>query len=251
MTTSGSFEAPASPVTTSAPAPSAGGSVSSSVLLTFRDTIRSISPPWLQTGNAEKIMYSFGVHMDLLGDAIAASVKLRFPGLYSVDSLPYLGRERRIRRGRYDSDSSYANRLQRWLDDHRRRGGPYAMLEQIHAHFAPNNFPVELVYASGRRFSMDVDGNIVMDDIVWTPPGPVDTLKWARWWLFYHWPTPVYGDGLWGDPGTWGDGGVWGSSLSPADVQDLRLVPREWNAAHAIGRIVLISPVETVSIGVE
>ena len=40
---------------------------------------------------------------------------------------------------------------------------------------------------------------------------------------------------------TWGDGQVWGSSLTPAEVTDLRLVPREWNAAHCFGEIVLLT----------
>jgi hypothetical protein len=209
-------------------------------VLTHRDTIRAISPPWLQRGIAEKILYSIAIHLDGLTDAVTAGVKLRFPNLYSNESLPLIGRERRISRGRIETDGVYASRLARWLDDHRRRGGPFAMLSQLHAHFAPANFPIELVYHSGRRFSMDTDGNVTMDDIVWAFDD--ESTKWARWWLFYAWPTPLETDGIWSDPGTWDDGGVWDSNLSPAEVRDIRLVPREWNAAHALGRIVLMSP---------
>jgi hypothetical protein len=186
---------------------------------TFRDSIRKRSPPWLRRGLAERILYSLAVHLDILGDAVAAGVKLRFPGVYSADSLPYLGRERRMSRGRTELDAAYATRLDRWLTDHRMRGGPYALLAQIHAHYAPNNFPVELIYYSGRRFSMDVAGNVTRDDIAWTPDA--NAAKWARWWLVYH-------TDLW-------------AAEAPTDdeIEDLRLVPRQWNAAHCQGHIVL------------
>jgi hypothetical protein len=218
-------------------------------LTTFRDTIKKVSPTWLKTGVAETLLYAIAVTLDALGDGVAAGVKLRFPGMYSAESLPVIGRERRIRRGRFEPDSTYANRLIRWLDDHRRRGGPYALLAQLHAQYAPANFSIELRYASGRSFVMNLDGSVMRGDVVWTPPG--DPARWARWWLFYQWPTAIDGDGVWGDPGTWGDGGVWGSNLTPVEIRDLRLVPREWNAAHAIGRLVLISPLQTVNISAE
>jgi hypothetical protein len=163
---------------------------------------------------------------------------MRFPGYYSVESLPVIGRERRIRRGRIETHEVYATRLRRWLDDHRRRGGPYALLAQLHAHFAPDNFPIALVYRNGRRFAMKADGTVTRDVIAWEPDH--EPAKWARWWLIYQWPEELLDDGHWGDPGTWGDGGVWGSSLSPQQVTDLRLVPKEWNAAHCFGRLILV-----------
>jgi hypothetical protein len=207
-------------------------------MLTFRDTIRQISPPWLRRGNAEKLLYALALPFDALAEAVASAVKLRFPGVYSPESLPYLGRDRRIRRGRNENSHVYAERLTRWLDDHRSRGGPYAMLAQLHAHYAPEAFDIELVYFSGRTFSLDPDGNVTISDIEWLPDA--DEAKWARWWLFFHWPDPIGLDGTWGDGALWGDGGVWGYDLSSEDVDDLRSVPREWNAAHAVGRLVLL-----------
>lgn len=206
-------------------------------MVTFRDTLRKLSPPWLQRGTAEKILYSIGVHLDGLGDALFAAVKLRFPG-YASDALPYIGRERRIRRGRTESDAVYASRLQRWLDDHRGRGGPYAMLAQLFAHYAPANFRIDLVYRNGRRFAMDAAGNVTRDD-----PWVTNVADWAKWTLYYFWPvTPSPAAAYWGDVGrTWGDGKVWGSTLTVDEVVDLRIVPREWNAAHALGEIVLLT----------
>lgn len=187
-------------------------------LPTFRDRLRAISPPWLQRGLAEKILYSLGIQVDAFGDALGAAVKYRFPGLYGSDSLPIIGRERRIRRGRIETDDVYGPRLTRWLTDHRRRGGPYALLAQLYAYYAPSTFPITLVYYSGRRYSMDASGVVTRDDIVWSPDS--STSQWARWWLFFH--TDIFG------------------TPSAEDIADIKIVPREWNAQHCLGYVVIL-----------
>jgi len=215
-------------------------------MLTFRDSLRKRVPWWLQFGWAERLLFAIGVHLDRLGDAAAAAVKFRFPGLYSDESMPLIGRERRIRRGRNEPASSYALRLRGWLDEtgHPTRGGPYAMLAQLHAYYAPNNFPIRLVYRSGRAFDMDVDGNVTKLDVAWSPDDEPE--KWARWWLIYEWPEALppkrkYGDGI-----KYGEGAVYGSGLTSTETYDIRVLPREWNTAHAIGKVILLSPGATI-----
>lgn len=189
-------------------------------LSTFRDTIRKLSPPWLQNGLAEAILYTLGLQVDIFGDALVAGVKQRFPGFYSYESLPLIGRERRILRGRTEDDATYAGRLTRWLVDHQRRGGPYALLSQLYAYYAPTRFPIKLVYSSGRRYSMDTSGTITRDDIVWAPDSL--TTLWARWWLFFE--TDIFG--------------------TPSDdvIEDIKAIPRAWNAGHCLGYVVLLPP---------
>jgi hypothetical protein len=94
------------------------------------------------------------------------------------------------------------------------------LLAQLHAYYAPNNFTVELVYRNGRRFTLATDGNVTVDDIDFS----VDLLpeQWARWWLFFYLPP---------DAAT--------PPLSEAELANYRLVPREWNAAHPLGTLVL------------
>jgi hypothetical protein len=189
-------------------------------LLTFRDTIKSISPPWLQTGLAERILYSMAVQCDAFGDALVAGVKQRFPGLYSFDSLVLLGRERRIERGLVEGDAAYAERLTQWLVDHRRRGSGLALLKQLFLHYAPNNFTIDLLYYAGAvHFRMTADGVITRNLIDFHPD--TNAAKWARWWLFYN-------------TDRWAD-----VPPTAAELQDLRLVPNAWNAAHCFGTIVL------------
>lgn len=225
------------------PAPSGSGSGSvptgnTTTPATFRDLVRQKSPGWLQGGLGEKILYTFGVHLDGFADALTGAIKARFPGLYTPESLGMIGRDRRIRRGRVEADANYAVRLQRWLDDHRHRGGPYAMLGQLHAHYAPNNFQIDLVYASGRRFRLTTSGEVMRDD-AWQAVAA----NWATWTLYYAWPkVPSPASVLWGGGRLYGSGEVWGSTLTVEEVTDLRLIPREWGAAHAIGNLVLLTP---------
>lgn len=200
------------------------------VIKKFRDTIRRLSPPWLQNGLAERILYSFGVQLDAFSDALLEGVQRRFPGYKGAyDSLAPLGRERRIYRGQLEGDAAYAARLTGFFASHRTRGGPYALLTQLYHYFAPDYFQIDLIYYSGRRFTLDktlldggasVDEAITRDDVTWTPD--TDSARWARWWLLY------YTD-------------QWAVTPPTAEeIAELRLVPRQWNAAHPIGTIVLL-----------
>jgi hypothetical protein len=207
--------------------------------ITFRDSLRKLSPRWLQGAIGGRLLYSMAVQMDALADACVEAVKLRYPGAAPSEALSYIGRDRRMSRGIAEPDDTYAARLRGWLDAHAGRGGPYAMLAQIRAHYLPTTFSAQLVYRSGRRYSMDTSGVVTVDTI----PFDINDVpeKWARFWLFYAWPFPVDADGTWDSAGLWDDGGVWDSTLSSLEVADLRLVPREWSAAHAQGVVVLLS----------
>lgn len=193
-----------------------------SIVHTFRDKLRQLSPPWLTRGNAEKYLYAMGVQVDAFGDALVASVKLRFPNVYSDESLPLIGRERRIARGSLESAATYADRLTVWLDDHRRRGGPYAMLAQLRAYYLPLILTADLIYRSGRQYRLNADGTVTRSDIVFNPdPFPA---MWARWWLI------ITSDILPPHP------------MTPTQLSDAALVPTEWNAAHCFGNVIVLRP---------
>jgi hypothetical protein len=196
----------------------------------FRDAIREVSPPWLQYGTAWKLLYVFGLHLDALVEMATAGVQSKFPGLYSNESLELVGRDRRITRGRLESDKNYAERMIPWLDDHRARGNPYPLLRQLRGHFAPLQFQMDVVYQSGTRRSMAPNGEITRDTIAWSPDTRTDL--WSRFWLVLFWPTPIADDGIWADPAVWNDGGTWDSELSVEEVDDFRGVPRDWSAEH-------------------
>jgi hypothetical protein len=192
-------------------------------LETFRDRmLMRWTPPWLARGNNAKFMWSIAFQADVMAEAMVAAIASRFPGVYSYDTLPLIGRERRIARGPAETDQSYAGRLIRWLDDHRRRGNGYTLLAQIHAYHRPNNFPVELVYRSGRHFVMNVAGAITRGISPSFAPNTYPE-QWARWWLFYR--TDAHDL----------------DNLPNQIAADFAHVPREWNAAHCIGTIVVMT----------
>lgn len=199
--------------------------VHTELLHTYRDDLRKVSPTWLQRGLAEAILYSMGVHVDALADALVAGMVQRFPGAYSFESLALLGRERRIERGIHETDAAFAQRLTLWLLAHQKRGGPYALLGQLYYHYSPDLFPIDLVYANGRSFHLDptqpLEQSVTRSNTAFAPDG--DTAKWARWWLIY------YTDRWASTPPT------------EAEIADLRLVPRAWNAAHPNGTIIIMS----------
>jgi hypothetical protein len=208
---------------------------------TFRDAVLRVTPRWLQNRNASRLLYAMAAQLDAVVDGVTAGIEMTMPGRYSDETLPIHGRQRRIRRGPSESAESYATRLKRWWGDHRRRGGPYAMLEQVRAFWAPSEFDVALVYRSGRRFQMDGDtGAVTIDDIDWSNLDD-DPDKWARWWLFYEWPESIAADGSWESDGVWDDGGVWDSDLTVEDVANIRAVPEDWNNMHCFGTVVLLS----------
>ena len=179
---------------------------------TFRDLMRQISPPWLQRGLAEKIGYAITVQVDAMGEALDAGMRMRFPNVYSAETLPVIGRERRIRRGRNEAAATYAARLRRWLQDHQRRGGPHALLAQLRGYYLPLAFPVALWWPSGARYLMDTDGTITRDVVAFP-----QTAAWARWTLM-----------------------LFTDALPSISATDLAAVPKDWNAAHPIGTVVVM-----------
>lgn len=224
-------------------------------IMTYRATGNKTLPRWLRkgfdgpVGIAGKVMYALFIVIDDCASMLIAGVKRRFPGyLGEYDSLPLIGAQRRIARGPLETDAGYAARLIPWLDCHRTRGGPYAMLAQLYG-FWSGAFQIALVYTSGKRFLLHTDGTITRDYIAgWAGYG-VDSMgrTLAQWKLFFQWPTAIGNDGLWGSVGStgnafWGDGGIWGVDLTAAQVQNLLLVPTEWNAAHTHGTVCLLPP---------
>jgi hypothetical protein len=218
-------------------------------LRTFRDTFEALTPRWLKKayGYAHKLLYTFFVHADAIGDGAIFGARRRFPGYDEYDSLDLTGRDRKIRRGRSETDAVYASRQLRWLTDHATRGNAYALLTQLHAHYAASPLYTSttdgtyatLMGRNGVRYKLYAEGGIDRDTVVgWDPDGSPPE-QWARWWLGIQL-EEFASDGIWSDPGTWDDGGVWDSNLTAAEVADIRLIPKEWGNGHSIGYIVLL-----------
>lgn len=137
--------------------------------------LRSV-PPWLQRTHGARLLGGIGDVIDVLVQRALEAVTLRFPRASETTALPYIGRDRRIRRGPAEPASTYAVRLRSWWGDHQTRGGPHVLLRQLHAYllgFAPGR--IDLVYQSGTRFLCDeATGAITRSDITWGGDGDLE-----------------------------------------------------------------------------
>jgi len=213
-----------------------------------------VSPPWLRRVVGGAIMKGIGTPVDTEQNRSAEGVELRFPGggangvSIHPDALGLIGRERRILRGPGELDSVFADRLRAWWDSHLTRGGPYALLGQMHAFFlATNNVPIQYISNLGAEVTVAADGTFTRGTVAgWLGDGAVPP-SWARFFLVLY----LDGDTLSfvltdaaGDP-IFTAGGepilVTTSiyALTAADLDLICSVPREWNAAH-VDRIYIV-----------
>jgi len=96
-----------------------------------RDTIKEISPPWLATGVAEKLMYDFGLSADALLEKMNQAMRAHMPGAGTETALVFLGNDRVIPQGPYEANEDYAGRLQRAYEAWQRAGSRRAVLSQV------------------------------------------------------------------------------------------------------------------------
>jgi hypothetical protein len=141
-----------------------------------------VLPPWLLRTEGMRLVGGLADVIDDHRARLVAAVKLRLPGLYSLEGVDMIGRERRLRRGPSEGAPVFAARLRRWWEDHRTRGGGRALLEQMRAYLDGTHAPpFEAISYRGVRHAMDVGGVVTRDTITW---GTDESGLWARLWVF-------------------------------------------------------------------
>lgn len=209
----------------------------------FRYLRRFLAPRWLTEGEGGLVGYT----LDSLKDAFVERVRL---GLYArlpqndptgqttapTDALTAMGRDRREIRGMFDTDITYAARLRTWLDDRRRSGNPFMLMQKLAEYTGPTP-SFRTVDNSGNWYSRAADGTetALLKQANWNWDDEPD--RWSRFWVI------VYPNGLWEiEDVDWGDGGdtVWGANqttdmLGVSATQDhvvsLRHLVNDWKPA--------------------
>jgi len=186
---------------------------------TFRDGFTRRVPSWLRGTNAGAFVYTIGLHMDLLVDMMVSAAKKPLPGAQAPhDTLALLSEDRGILRGPNEAPLDYALRLRRWRQSNEGRGGPYQLLEQTQAYFAGFEImPIDVTYKSGRRFSIDANGDITQDDV--TPWDIADGNSNPTRWIMCIRPAVDY------------------PSLTD---EQITAVPFSWNALQCKGQCVVL-----------
>lgn len=157
-------------------------------LPSFLLMFEAVMPPWLMRTEGLKLIGGIADVIDDHRDRAVAGVKLRLPGLYTLEGVDMIGRERRLRRGPNEDAELFAARLLRWWEDHRTRGNGYALLEQMLAYLVDTiDPPYEVISYRGVRHEIDANGAITRDSVTW---GTDETGMWARLWVFLYDPDP-------------------------------------------------------------
>ncbi len=184
----------------------------------FTQLYKFLVPSWLAEGEGDRILYSLARIKDVLVNRARRGLQARMPRRAGPSALALIAADRKILRGREESDAHYAERLTRWRypKQHRVRGNAWSMLDQIHEYLGGNGW----LYSYDSRANLRIRGlrtdtfELSRDHeeyfyaysapYVWGVLDPV--VNWARFWVILNvnpglpWitATPGYGPTLWG-----------------------------------------------------
>lgn len=94
-------------------------------------------PAWVLGPNFGKVVYAFGLLMDMSTEWLVQGIQQRFPLVCDEGALPWLSRDLGIRRGYRESNAAFRIRLSKWATTWARAGIPFAIAEQAQAYFWP------------------------------------------------------------------------------------------------------------------
>jgi hypothetical protein len=223
----------------------------------FRLARKKLGPPWITEGDGELLGYSLDLMKETLVERVRQGLLVRFPQngpngeTAPLDALVTMGRDRRVVRGLFDTDAEYAARLKLWLDDRRRCGNPYMLLQKLSEYLGP--LPsFRTVDARGNWFSRAADGTetALLQQENWDWSGDAIGERWSRFWVIIY-PNTLWvanaddwGATTWGDP-DWGDSAeTWGSTAPTEHVQTVRAIVADWMPAgtRCVNIIIALDP---------
>lgn len=195
-------------------------------------------PSWLTTGEGERVLYSLGLLCDGYLQRLYEGVLARFPQFAPSDALSYLGRDRKITRGIGESDASFSARLVQWLDDHRVRGNPFALMRQLRA-FCQADVRLRTVDRNGNWYTLERDGSTSVDLATgeWDWDG-VSTDLWARFWVIIY---PTADGRPWKQTQTWGESETIGTTATANEVSTVKSIIKAWKPAGTTCEWVIIA----------
>ena len=219
--------------------------------MNFRGLIGTIAPPWLNRQWGERLLYTFGLHIDAIAEAARQGVRARAPGADGTpsDALLQIGRDRVITRGKYESDQVYAGRLSRAFDSWARAASLEGLTRAVQALLLDADTKAKAItwwglwasipswggpisYTFGSRtawhWGYQLGGDITPQD--WTPVFVIIYPSAPG-----EWEQATLGSGLLLGSGSWSVG----VAEPPEVVQAARLVARQWKSATTIVRVIV------------
>ncbi len=216
---------------------------------TLRTALLKWIPPWLSPrglkDKAFRILYGIALIVDAAIQSAIEAVEARLPGIGTFTALYLIGRDRRIKRGRAETDAAFAERLKRWRYDWQRAGNPYAIMRQLQGYVYPKKPRMRIVNEQGTWYTLNTDGTVSRIALGgnWDWDTQDEILK-SRFWII------IYSTGAeapWSRDGTWNDGEVWGTnattwgSTATADqVADIRSIVSDFKSATGLCQNIII-----------
>ena len=161
----------------------------------LRDLIKTISPTWLQTGVAEKLLYTLGLDGDALLEKLNQGMRAHIPGQGDTSALPLLGSDRLLTQGFNESAASFGARLSMAFDDWSHAGNARSVLRQVLAYVSPPQPNARYVsqssvwdeYLPGDNTAATAPRHYLANNWNWdktTRPMPAQSF-WRRWLILY------------------------------------------------------------------
>lgn len=217
----------------------------------FRGTLDKYCPSWLKPRPGGKdrgyrYLYALAFLADVGIDFAIECKSARFPGIGTPTALPYISRDRQIRRGFAEPDDVFSLRVLSFRDDHRTQGNWLTLMRMVRAYLYPFKPRMRIVNNRGTWYTLNPDDThqVVKDAGNWNWDG--NTALRSRAWLI------IYSDaGPWEEPGGWGDGDApawggepattWGTTATPEQVASVQAIIDEWRSGTALYVNVIIA----------
>jgi hypothetical protein len=181
----------------------------------FRTVRRFLGPSRFTTdGESGLVGYALDIMKDGFVERVRQGLLARFPqndatgaATAPPDALVAMGRDRRVARGIFDTDVTYAARLRLWLDDRRTSGNPFTLMRQLAGYTGAGTVSFRTVDNSGNWYARDAAGveTSSLKLANWNWDG--SSALWSRGWVI------IYPGTLWTAEGTLGDGTLYGDAV--------------------------------------
>lgn len=206
----------------------------------FRAAIKEIGPPWLQGYYGYRLLYSMGIQLDAISEYLRMGVLQRMPGQAQSAALPFIGLDKRLRRGRAESDASYVVRLRNAFQTWKFAGNAPTLIKQLLVALSPETYRVRYVVngiTAGTPPARFADWWTIEsgDDEPTYHRQSVNNWNWDDTWDQIRFWVILYGTSFtpwyWGDGHTWGGGQSWGFEEDGALFKDMLGQTLVWKCA--------------------
>lgn len=206
--------------------------------MSWADIQLTAATRWLRGKVGSAVHFAAGITNEALGKILIVGIQARFPSTEQPDALPYIGRDRNLDQGPFESAASFATRCRFAFDTWSTAGHPRELLGAILAYLSPNA-PILRVVGGLSIWDTLSSG---VSSLLYASPANWNWDENVRWWR--AWPIiykPSFGPSpKWG-AFKWGDGSTYGSGATSTQVRALRNIVRKWKPANVVVPNIIVS----------